>query len=399
MTISYSAKDLLAGPITADYMPEARISGYLSMRNRPHFSGLVVKEMLADPRIVFGLWLIKGPILANAKFSVDSDDETIRQFVIRQVNRFWRNSAVRALKSIEWGYSGGEVLYYLEDGLTHFDVVKDVDSLDVRVVTRFGELQGLTLRNVPAPNQGKRKIFLGGPKAFLHVTSRERNPWYGQSRLFGAHIPWWEQWSDGGYRDVRRLWFYKNAYEGGAIYHPPGITRTKEGVVISNKDLAREMIEKKRTGGTLTFPNITMGDQAGQRAWEYIPPQPNQIPAGLLEYGTSLRDEILEGMGIPPEVIESAGAEGFGSSSGRAIPQMAFYSTLQEIVQWLITDADNQIIRPLVQLNFGSARYEIVPFSLLDALEKDEAPPPEKPEMIPQAFPGEEAKEQALQLQ
>ena len=366
----YTAQDLLSEPVTSGYIPEVRISGFYTNRNRPHFSGLVVREMLADPRVIFGLWLLKGPLLANAKFFVKCENPEVKEFLKTSITRFWRNSASRALKAIEWGYSGSEVIYRVdENGSVAFDILKDLDSMDVKVATDKGRFSGMVIRNVPT-NKGKRRVYIGGPKAFLHTHWRERNTWYGLSRLFGAHIPWWEQWSDGGFRDIRRLWFYKNAFEGGTIYHPPGITRLKDGSVVSNKDLARELIEKKRTGGTLTMPNNTTGD--GQtRAWEYDPPQSNNVPNGLLEYGPELRDEILEGMGIPPEVIEASGGEGFGSSSGRAVPQMAFFSTLQEVLQWLVTDADTQIFRPTVALNFGEVPYEICPFNLWKSMLMD----------------------------
>ena len=363
---------LLGPPITGDYMPSGYQGIFLFARNRPPFGLTVIQEMMADPRVIFGLWLIKGPILANSRFKVNCEDEKVRQFLIKNVTRFWRNSAARALKAIEWGYSGSEVMYRVVDGNIHFDILKDLHSQDCAAVTHEGRLVGFTVRNVPEvkTGQGRSKIFLGTPKGFWHVHWRTHHPWYGLSRLYGAHIPWWEVWSDGGFRDIRRLWFHKNAFEGGIMYHPPGLTRTKDGLTISNKDLAREMIEKKRTGGTLTLPNTTGGE--GIRTWEYSAPASNQVPSGLAEYGQSLKEELFEGMGIPPEVFQSGGGEGFGSSTGRQIPEEAFFAVLQEIVGWLISDADSQIFRHLVRLNFGDIDYEIVPFGLTYKAEERE---------------------------
>ena len=366
---TFTGEDLLSEPRTAEYTPHSSHSGFISagFKHRPFFSRVHVREMLTDPRVTFGLWLIKGPLISNARFFVKTEDEELKKYLVRSIERFWRTSAVRALKAVEWGYSGSEVSYKVDEGRIMFDTLRDLDPPDINVVTSRGRLQGITVRNSKFTSgkdfRSRQRVFVGGPKAFLHVHQRERNPWYGLSRLFGSFVPWWEQWSDGGYRDIRRLWFYKNAYEGGVMYHPPGITRTNDGTVISNKDLAREMIEKKRTGGVIAFPNMTTAD--GSRAWEYEPPRANDVPSGLGEYGVSLREEILEGMGIPPEVVESSGSEGFGSSTGRAIPQMAFFSTLQEVLQWLISDFDTQILRPVAKLSFPDPRYEIIPFSLL----------------------------------
>jgi hypothetical protein len=171
-------------------------------------------------------------------------------------------------------------------------------------------------------------------------------------------------WSEGGFRDSRRLWYYKNSFEGGVIYHPPGITRLENGQVVSNKDLARELIEKKRNGGVLTLPNIMLGEQ--RRAWEYEGPSGNTPPSGLENYGADLRYEIFEALGVPPEVIESPSSEGFGSSSGRKIPLLVFYSTLQELGNWLLHDFDNFILRPLVEINFGPVSYDLIPRDMVD---------------------------------
>ena len=267
----FTTEELLSEPRTSEYMPFSRHSGFISQgfRHRPFFSRTHVREMITDPRITFGLWLIKGPLVSNARFFVDTDNDELKAYLKTSIERFWRTSAVRALKAVEWGYSGSEVIYKVDEaGRIVFDTLRDLDPPDVNVVTNNGRLQGITVRNTRFTNtrnpRTQQRVFVGGPKAFLHVHQREKNPWYGLSRLFGAFIPWWEQWSDGGYRDIRRLWFYKNAYEGGVMYHPPGITRTSEGTVISNKDLAREMIEKKRTGGVIAFPNLTTSD--GSRA-------------------------------------------------------------------------------------------------------------------------------------
>lgn len=365
----YSSKvvtEMVGTEVSAGYEPTASyyLPHLMFSQNRPIFRPFVIREMLTDPRIVFGLWLIKGPILSNAKFTVTSTVAGVQEFVEKTLQTFWRNSAGKMLKGIEWGYSGAEVLYDEEEGMLQLVRCKDFDSPDVQVVTNEGELSGLLVKS----NEGGR-IYIGGPKAFHFVHLREKHPWYGLSRLFGAHIPWWEKWSDGGYRDIRRLWFYKNSFEGGAIYHPAGNTRLQNGDVVSNKDLARDIVEKKRAGAVITLPNTPSGDGSNARAWEYVPPEPIPVPQGLLEYGEALDVEILEGLGIPSEVIQAAGETGFGSSSGRQIPQLAFFSVLQEILQAIVSDFDEQIMRPLVAINFGDlpqSAYEIIPESLTD---------------------------------
>ena len=223
----------------------------------------------------------------------------------------------------------------------------------------------MTVRNSRESASSKRKIFIGGPKAFWHVHWRDHHPWFGRSRLVGSFPPWWETWTDDGYRDIRRLYFHKYAFDGGTIYYPPGSTPDQNNVRRPNLDIARDAFEKKKTGGITFLPNTT---DEGNRQWEVLPPHIASAPPGLLEYGQELRDEILEGMGVPPEV---ARAEGAGAFAGRRVPQQAFYAILQELVQWLISDADSQLFQPLVSLNFGKNhhRYEIKPHGLLDQAE------------------------------
>lgn len=362
-----SPEELLAPSPTQDYTPHAYYSGFQLLSQRPAFTASTVQQMMSDPRVVYGLMLLKGPILTNAHVKVNCADENIRQYNIKQINRFWLNSAVRVMKAVEWGYSGSEVMYREgDDGRIHFDTVKDFYPPDVRLVTRNGNHCGINVRNVLGSSS---PVFLGFPKAMYHLHHRDRNPWYGLSRLHGAHVPWWEIWSDGGYRDIRRLWFYKNAYEGGVVRHPPGTTRDEQGNPIPCSLYAREIVQKKRTGGVLTLPNTLANDQ-GAFAWTFEPPTPLPVPEGLLEYGNILRDEILEALGIPPEIIASGGDQGFGSSTGRQVPQMAFYSILQELFQWLLNDFYDYVLHPLNKIVFGEnlPEIELVPFRLSEDL-------------------------------
>lgn len=419
--------DKLLKDMTEGYAPTAYISNvHLISRNRPPFNRTMIREMLSDPRIIYGLWLLKGPLLSKGPrrkesskssspspfqmafppekndegkplfsggnkdgkpfppkgpqpfgnvpkssgsevqgFTVQCERDDVKKFIEDQYVRFWRTEAIKALKSLEWGFSGSEVCYRVKDGYMHFDRLKDFYAEDTSPVRYRGKLVGMNVRitNYTQTPDNKAQAYLGGPKALWHVHWRDRNAWWGVSRLFGAHIPWWEKWCDGGYRDIRRLWFYKNAYNGGVLYHPPGSSRTDTGQVISNKDLAREIIEKMRTGGVLALPNTPAGDGAG-KAWEYESPVGNEGPQGILEYGESLDTETLESLGIPPEIIESSGNQGFGSSTGRQIPQEAFESILQELIMWLMYDFDQQVIRYLVAINYENGDeidYEVIP--------------------------------------
>lgn len=378
--VRVTPEDLLdSEPITQDYAPWSAYGQWWSSvwsRNRPIFSYWTIREMLTDPRIVLGLWLLKGPILSllPKKVQINCSDSKVTAYIEKQIKRFICTSAYRVMKSFEWGYCPVETLsrYSETDGCLHFDTVRDIEPLDTRPVLNQGQLCGFVLRNttstiqtpinpekisseVKTKNNAER--YVGFPKAIYHLHDRSKNPYFGLSRLYGAHVPWWEIWSEDGYRMIRRLWFLRNSFEGGTIYHPPGQIATPNGPRAC-RDYARELLEKKRAGGVMTLPN-TPGPDGSGKMWEYVPPGGNSVPTGLLEYGGELRSELFEALGIPPEVIESQGDTGFGSASGRQVPQMAYFSVLQDLANWLVSDFDTQYLRYAVTMNFSSVEYDL----------------------------------------
>lgn len=360
--------------------------------HRPIFTQYVIPDMMTDPRICFGLELIKGPIHSNTKFFteeeakdenvhkyivesgtqfpyvVNADKKEIADYVASNLKRFWQTGAIKALSAIEWGYSGHEVIYK-QTSLSRNKKVPTYDNLysyqpnDVRVVSVQGGITGIEINP-----SNYRSHYLGMPKSFWHVHARDVNRYYGQSRLRNAYAAWWEIWTEGGARDVRRQWYYRNAYDGGIVYYPIGKTEVAGGQTIENRDLALEMLSKKRAGGYFVFPNQ---EQNGKQAWQYEPPVAGVTPQGLPEYMNSLTDEELEGLGIPPEIVQG-GDGGLGSSSGRKIPMMAYYSSLQKISDFLISDFLTQILQFTVPLAFPgnkTADYEVVPLIPVKAYE------------------------------
>ena len=350
-------KDMLKPPVTAEYEPpDLALSAYYFHPNRPLFTVYHADAMLADPRVSFGLRLLRGPIIANSQFLITTQDYFLKQFLIEQINRFWRNSIQIALRFLDYGYLGCEVLYRTHHNRLHFDRLKFLHPHHTRLVTKRGEIAGIQVANVRGAHGN---CFIPYPKSYWSVHEKDQNIWYGRSRLKGAFLAWHEIWSHQGYRDQRRVWFFKHAYAGPKIGYPPGAAPTEVSgeAPKSYREIATQMLSLMTSGTGCAYPNI------GENGWIIEDASPIPIPEGLLEYGDQLRDEIWEGMGIPPEV---ARADGTGAFAGRRVPQQAFYSILQEIAQDIITDFDEQVLRPLVRINFGrTATYEIECFGLL----------------------------------
>jgi hypothetical protein len=84
--------------------------------------------------------------------------------------------------------------------------LNDFEPPSVKIVTNKGERVGLLVSNYQTINMAPGKaIYLGGPKAFHHVHWKEYNKHYGLSRLYAAHVPWNEIWSDLTFEDFTEV--------------------------------------------------------------------------------------------------------------------------------------------------------------------------------------------------
>ena len=351
----------------AAYTPMSLEQSLVMTRARPVFNYPIIEEMLMDPRIQFGLMVIKGPIAADTRFSVKAESPEVEEFAITQINRFWTRCIGRVLEGVEWGYSSSEVLYEVDSkGDLVLAGLNSFSPKDVKVIAKNGVRHGIVVQNVRSYGYDFNQIYLGGPKHFHYVHWRHFNKYYGRSRLWSTLVPWWEIWTKGGYRDTRRLWFGKNAFNGGMIRYPRGSTTIPGRGEVSNHDLAIEMATKMATGSVAVAPS-TRSSSLRENEWDWMfePVRPNSVPGGLLEYGGLLRIEIFESMGIPYEVVEASGNEGFGSSSGRSIPLLAYNAILYEIVQDIIRDFREQILDFLIMMKFKKKMdYEVLPLPL-----------------------------------
>jgi len=98
-------KELLGDPITHNYDMIQGMHWYL-MHNRPTFTYQAIHDMSTDPRIQFGLGLIRGPLQAHADWEIEASSTEVEKFVREQLEWFWLISARKALASLEWGFSG-----------------------------------------------------------------------------------------------------------------------------------------------------------------------------------------------------------------------------------------------------------------------------------------------------
>lgn len=376
-----SPDDLIGEPITTDYVPQSAGLHFLHFENRPWFRRRWhVPLMETDPRVAFATYLLKGP-MKRAEFRIEplDLDPAIHDFLQKQIRRFWRTGANlrKALKCIEWGWSGAEVLYRaspdptetsaVHDGpLIHFDRLKFLHPGDISPVLSSGDVVGLEVGNHqldgPTAHRTSGTRYVGRPRSVWWVHEPEHDPFYGNSRYRSPFGPWWEKITRGGAKDSRRLFFVRHAIGNYVVYHPPGSTVTKDGTVVNWQNDVRQGFDSLKAGGVLYLPDIR---REGQRQLEVQPLTTSSSSAEILEYLDRLDKEIFDGIGIPSEVIEAE--QGTLGTGGRAVPQEAFFCILQEIVDDVFSPFDRMALRPLVEYNFGrqvAETYEVIPVPL-----------------------------------
>jgi hypothetical protein len=355
----------------------------------PPFGNLFVNRMLLEPKVKMGLRFIKGPIISDTRIQLKCKNPEIEEYINDQLNRFMSRGMETALSSIERGYSGNETVLekdsmkrYCFKRLNHLaynqiepQVLKGkVVSIRVKpeAVADPGD-NDKPNSNVDAPieedKSAENVIQLSGVKKFWTVHNRDFNCVFGRSQLIGAHIPYHELCSMGGIREAVNLWFRKNAFDGGIIWAPDGYSKF-QGVQVENRVIAQSALDSKRSGGTLVFPSGT--DDKGNPIWRYEPPSSGEAPQTLLEWHDKLGDLIWEGMEVPPEL--SQGAEAGGSNNKRVI-QTAFYTLCTSIATNIIHDFNEQILKPLVRVNFKkkfgeeNIGYEIVKVTVINEMD------------------------------
>ncbi len=368
--------------------------------NFPIWSIYYVPTIMRDPRVNYGMKLIKGPIKTFSIFlpekdaedplvqqtireegiqfvyTVKSDNSALSEYVLETLNAFWANGLEEYLTMLEWGYSCCQPVYEREDE-------NDPKSLVYKHLIWYHPLHARPLiikettrlvgAQIEQSHNNSKEIQLFGPKLLWGVHRKIVNALYGQSLLFDCFTSFHEQWAPYGARDIRRTWFHKNSYDGGEVRFPIGTYKDAYGNVIDHRDMALKILADMKTGGGRAIPS-TVDPASGKPAWDYIPPQANATPQGLMEYPEALRIEILEGLGIPPEVVESSSSNGMGSATGRKIPMSVYYSTLSGIADNAVHTFNNQCIKYLIKLRFGTnSKYKIARVSPIKS--QDETQP------------------------
>lgn len=354
-------------PVTAGYQaPTAVYWSLFQTGQRPYLTIWDLEAMRREPQVQFGLRILKAPV-RTAKWKVEGPDPKVNAFVDAQLKRVWQRALDKILLNLEYGNCAAEVAYDKEDDLVVFKELKDVYPRDAVPLQLRGELAGVEFRGSGIKSGKAARQY--PPRSFWLANEPPFGNLYGRSRLSNAWEPWIEKRGRHGAVDIRRLWYVKNAYLGGILRHPAGVLEDAQGRLISCQDYARETLEKLETGGVLILPNSK--DEGGDYLWVYEPPAANGTVEDIRDYPKDLDLEILIGMGIPPEVVQAA--EVGSGWSGRSVPFLVYLTGEDTIVAQTVEGIDKQIVRPMVEENFGAdAKYTVTPISLVDLAKEEE---------------------------
>ena len=308
-----------------------------------------------------------------------SHDQRVSQFVLAHVERFWQRGVPLLQEGgYPYGWAAGEHMYKESGGMMMWSHLKDFHPNDAFILTEKYSPVGVRVKNI----REKQPVDLWfannaiPAKAAWYPHRPRFNQFYGRSQLLGA----WRPWRRLGWRDaveqVIDAAIYRAGYKGPVVKHPPedmqtaraGIPATQVdglgGMRRSARDVARQIVEWAKAGAGFTLSSAQYpAAQGGGPKWAIEWPDHVMDVRPLIEAARYLEDQIMLGIGVPPELVK-AGGTGSGYS-GRSIPREAFLDGQQRIANAMLQIFVEQVIKPLVLWNFGDVPFEVSCKSLL----------------------------------
>ena len=356
----------------------------------PPFTLHIADLMRFDPQVRIGLGARNGLLMA-AEVDVTGPDAAVVAWVQHQWNALWNGSAHQLLRAKLYGFLPFEVVYRRAAGgqfagLLEIERLIDHRPSDVRLLMQADQIVGFEVTSDSMTASGRRQPPDGAtslqtqrhrgantprspasilaPAALVCTFDSEcANP-YGCALLARAYPAWFEKWMPGGAKRTLRLRMVKDAYIGDILWYPANqFVQLPDGRQISWRDMAREIVESRTSGGAMTLPLLR--DSLGNKLVDYSPPHGVTGHTQIFQWKRDLDLEIWKALEVPPEIIQ-ASSSGSGYS-GRWIPFAVALSAVHQELAELIRSVDRDVLRPIAQLNFGrQPQYTIRPKSLVE---------------------------------
>ena len=339
----------------------------------------------------------------NEKGKPISPDKTVSEFVLAHVERFWQRGVPLLQEGYAYGWAPGEHIYKDVRGMLVWSHLKDFHPNDSYILTLKYSPIGVRIKNI-REKQPVDLWFASGSipaKAAWYPHRPRFNQFYGRSQLIGA----WRPWRRLGWRDaveqVIDAAIYRAGYKGPVVRHPPEDMQTaKSGIPATQtdgagnprrnaRDVARQLVEWAKAGAGFTLSSAQYpATQGGGNKWDIEWPEHVMDVRPLIEAAKYLEDQIMLGIGVPPELVK-AGGTGSGYS-GRSIPREAFLDGQQKIADAMLQIFVEQVLKPLVLWNFGDIPFNVQCKSLLKTQTENKQGQPVSPLPQPGANPNQQ---------
>lgn len=327
-----------------------------------------------------------------------SPDPRVAQFVLAHAARFWDRGVPHLQEGYAYGWCPGEHVYKESQGMLVWSHLKAFHPSDGHMLTLDHHPIGVRVKNIR--ERGEVDMWFASDRipakaAWYAHRPRFGQP-YGRTQLAGG----WRPWRRLGWRDaveqVIDAAVYRAGYRGPIVRHPKeDIQTAREGVPAtradeaghprrSARDVARQLVEWAKAGAGFTLSSEKYPQSAGgDYKWSIEWPEHVMDVSPLIKAAEYLEDQIMLGIGVPPELVK-AGGTGSGYS-GRSIPREAFLDGQQRIADAMLQMFVEQVIRPLVLWNFGEVPFELCCKSLLKTQTANKQGEPKPPLPQPNA--------------
>lgn len=304
----------------------------------------IYEKMLQDGQVNSALAMIKLTLLAKGYEVIGNDDETnaYAEFITKNfesIDGHMDNALSEMLSAIEYGYSCTEKVFEYKDGSIMLKKLKVLDPKTVRIRTdRYGDMQFV-------------RQYVGGKEIKIKP---EKVIWWAYDKRFGNPY---------GQSELRRV--YKHYFIRDKMYRFANIAYERYGtpLLVGQTQEAKDVPKMKallRTINGLTGLAVSGGDEI-----KAIQGTPADYTAYIDHHGQQIMTTLL----VPPMLLNLGAGQG-GSYSLTENQMNVFIYRIQSLQKQLAALIEEELIRPLIDLNFPNAKAYPA-FSFKPMVDKD----------------------------
>lgn len=288
------------GPTGAGGGTFSAINSVPGFPKTPSGSYAIYEQISIHPTVVEVISLVYGPIEAN-HWGWEAKEGTPQKIIdaVEQYMGALRDSAMKALRALEFGCWKFEKVWEEKDGLLVIDELKelDVDNKKTEIlVDDTGKFAGFKTK------KGQEDVFLDPPKAWIYTCTDGAKPGdlHGHARNENIRKDWARSEAN-----AEKLGQYLQKIAGiiTTMHYPDGTSKDAAGADRPNFELARNILAAAARGESIALPNkfasFLSGDDgmvsaavlekalaaAGKSEWviDHLDPGGTDFSGGILE--------------------------------------------------------------------------------------------------------------------